>query len=116
MREILAGKADEVEALLKEWVAWMEKGEPETTIHEVYFSASRDQVAWLSTAKDMEALWFHSSRASKVDYMQRLAELTTNPKNMMFGAIDQEYRNVLSDVGVEVESWDLISGFDRKSG
>ena len=64
----------------------------------------------------MEALWFHSSRASKVDYMQRLAELTTNPKNMMFGAIDQEYRNVLSDVGVEVESWDLISGFDRKSG
>ena len=35
---------------------------------------------------------------------------------MMFGAIDQEYKNVLSDVGLEVESWDLISGFDRKSG
>ncbi|MDG2120302.1 MAG: hypothetical protein P8K71_03965 [Actinomycetota bacterium] len=81
MREVQhTGKADEVEALLKEWVSSMENGEPGTAFHEVYFSASRDQVAWLATEVDMEALRFRSARASEVDYMQRLAGLGTNPK------------------------------------
>ena len=43
MREVQhTGKADEVEALLKEWVSSMENGEPGTAFHVVYFSVSRD--------------------------------------------------------------------------
>lgn len=34
---------------------------------------------------------------------------------MMFGAIYEECKNVLSRMGVEVESWDLIAGFGRNS-
>lgn len=115
MRETLAGKADEVEALLTEWNSWMENGEPGTTFDEVYFSASRDKVAWLVTEVDMEAVSFRSAMASEVDYMQLLAESTTNPKNMMLGAIDEECKHVLSCVGIEVKSWDLIAGIDRNS-